>query len=109
MLYLGADTGNENVYNLLKSKRSDIYFTRDPHKYICTLGKKPSSAQYYIDDIDEVNFMLDRLRASTQKRKKNRSYSDLKDLEATPSPYEHDLAQAASIRQDYSTTNVRIL
>lgn len=51
LLYLGADTGNESVYNFLLSKRSsELYFTKDTHhKYICTLGKKPSSALYYVD------------------------------------------------------------
>ena len=51
LLYLGADTGNENVYDfLLNKKSSDQNFTKDTHhKYICTLGKKPSRAHFYVD------------------------------------------------------------
>lgn len=108
LLYVGADTGNENVYQFLRSKRSDQYFTRENHKYICTLGKKPSSAFYYIDDADEVKFMLSRLRAATQKRKRNRSYSDLRDLQSAGSPFGQDMSKAAQFRQDYSSSNVRL-
>jgi hypothetical protein len=78
LLYLGADTGNEMAYNFLLSKRSEQYFSKDiHHKYICTLGKKPSSALYYVDCVQDVEFMLSRLRAATHKRKRNRSYADL--------------------------------
>ena len=87
MLYVGADTGNESVYQFLRAKRIEQYFTRDNKKYICTLGKKPSCAFYYLDDVDEVKFMLSRLKAACQKRKKNRSYSDLKDLQSMGSPF----------------------
>ena len=80
MLYIGADTGNENVYTFLKSKRSDQYFIRDSPRYICTLGKKPSGAQYYIDDVEEIKYMFEKMRATQGKRKRNRSYGDLKDL-----------------------------
>jgi len=65
LLYIGVDSGNEKAYNFLKSKRSDVFFNRDHVKYICTLGKKPSNANYYIDDIDEVKFLINKLRHST--------------------------------------------
>jgi trehalose 6-phosphate synthase/phosphatase len=108
LLYVGADTGNETVYQFLKQKRADAYFTREhPKRFICTLGKKPSGAQYYIDDVEEVKFMMSRLKATIQKRKRNRSYADLRDLQSTASPFEHDmLANAAHVRQDYSSNNV---
>jgi hypothetical protein len=79
LLYLGADTGNEHVYNfLLNKKSSEQYFTKDTcHKYICTLGKKPSSALFYIDCVEDVEFMLTRFKVATHKRKRNRSFSDL--------------------------------
>ena len=105
LLYLGADTGNESVYQFLRSKRSDQYFTREHKKYICTLGKKPSSAFYYLDDLDEVKFMLGRLKASGQKRKKNRSYSDLRDLQSVGSPFANDM-NSSQMRVDYSSSNV---
>ena len=45
LLYIGTDTGNEIVYNYLKSKKADQFFNQnDSKKYICTLGKKPSCA-----------------------------------------------------------------
>jgi trehalose-6-phosphatase len=55
LLYLGADTGNEPVYAFLRKKRIvDIYFKRENHRYICTLGKKPSLAEYFLDDAEEA-------------------------------------------------------
>ena len=85
LLYLGADTGNENVYNfLLNKKSSDQYFTKDTHhKYICTLGKKPSSALYYVDCVQDVEFMLTRFKKATHKRKRNRSYADLSKISSS--------------------------
>lgn len=105
MLYLGADSGNETTYNFLKSKRSDAFFTREHHKYICTLGKKPSGALFYLDDADEVKFMLSRMKTVTQRRKRTRSYSDLR--EVLNSPFNDDVHNAAAIRMDYSSSNVR--
>lgn len=79
ILYIGVDTDNERTYSFLNSERSDVYFSREHAKYVCTLGKKPSSAHYYLDDIEEVKYIINRLRHSTQKRKRTRSYSDLRE------------------------------
>lgn len=106
MLYIGTDTGNEVVYNYLKSKRCDKFFNdKDCKKYICTLGKKPSCASYFVDDIDEVRYLLNKMRHSTQKRKKTRSYADLKQtltLDQEPSAGPPKIT-----RVDRSSNNVR--
>lgn len=49
--------------------------------------------------------MLSLLKGTIQKRKRNRSYADLKDLQTTSSPFitEH------VVRQDYSSNNVRLI
>eukprot|EP00347_Sterkiella_histriomuscorum_P002755 403366928 len=79
LLYIGTGTGNEVVYNFLKSKRAEqFYNSSESRKFICTLGKKPTCAQFFLDDVEEVKFLLNKLRHSTQKRKKTRSYADLK-------------------------------
>ena len=82
LLYIGADTANEKVYTYLNSKKCEHYFARgDNQKFICTLGKQPHShAPYYVDDVEEVKLLVNRLRVSTQKRKKTRSYPDFKEM-----------------------------
>ena len=95
LLYLGADTGNEPVYGLLRQKRVDAYFKREQHRYVATLGKKPSLAEYFVDDTEEVQYLLGRLRAAALKRKRNRSYTDLRNA-----------AFDLHLRHDYSTSNL---
>lgn len=106
MLYIGTDTGNEIVYNFLKQKRVDPFFSiTDNRKYICTLGKKPSCALNYLDDIDEVRFLMNKLRHSTQKRKKTRSFADFKNL----SFFNDDAGSNKITRVDRSSTNVSLI
>ena len=105
ILYIGADTGNESVYQFLKSKRSDMYFTkvsRDHNKkYICTLGKKPSSALFYIDDVEEVKYIFERLKATALKRKRIRSYGDLRDIDSTASPFDRDELMSSNTNHNH--------
>jgi hypothetical protein len=63
---------------MLKSpKVNELYFHKQCEKYICVLEKKPSDADYFIEDIDGVRSLLEKFWTNTQKRKKIRSYSDL--------------------------------
>ena len=95
LVYLGADTGNEPVYGFLRMKRVEAFFKRDHHRYVTTLGKKPSTAEYFVDDAEEAQYLLGRLRASALKRKRNRSYNNLRAA-----------AFDLHIRHDYSTSNL---
>ena len=52
LFYLGNDSSDEKVYEHLKSKRVNDYFSTSCNKYICTLTKKPSEADYYIENVD---------------------------------------------------------
>ena len=45
--------------------------------FVCSLEKKPSEADYYIEELDTVRILLEKLCIQTKKRKKIRSYSDL--------------------------------
>lgn len=93
MMYVGSDTGNEVVYNYLKQQKHWAhYFNLDSHrKYLCSVGKRPSNAQYYVDDISEVTLLINKLRHATQKRKKTRSYTDLK--KASPLNVKEEILQ----------------
>lgn len=95
LLYLGADTGNEPVYGFLRQKRVEVFFKREHHRYVATLGKKPSIAEYFVDDAEEAQFLLARLRAAALKRKRNKSYTDLRAA-----------GFDVHLRHDYSTSNL---
>lgn len=78
LFYLGNDSEDELVFEFLKSeRRCKPYFQKDCHKYISVLEKKPSEAEFYIEDRDKVRPFLQKFQNATQYRKKNRSYADL--------------------------------
>ena len=81
---MGIDSSDEPVYELLKSdKVKDNYLNDNYKSFVCSLEKKPSEAEYYIEEIDAVRILLEKLYIETKKRKKIRSYSDLTVLRNT--------------------------
>lgn len=86
IFYLGNDSEDEAVFEFLKSeKRCKQYFQKDCQKFISVLEKKPSEAEYYIEDRDKVRPFLQKFQNATQYRKKNRSYADLNAIYGTDS------------------------
>ena len=78
---MGNDSSDEPVFELLKSEKAKLsFFDEDCSKYVCVLERKPSAADYYIGDLDSVRPLLEKLQATTAKRKKIRSFSDLTKL-----------------------------
>jgi len=62
LFYLGNDSSDEPVYELLKSdKANKNYFHAECAKYICVLEKKPSEADFYLEDLDQVRPLLEKL------------------------------------------------
>ena len=62
IFYLGNDSEDEAVFEFLKSERANADFFAQPcSKYICVLEKKPSEADYYIEDLDSVRPILQML------------------------------------------------
>ena len=87
VFYLGNDSSDEPVYELLKSKKAnEKFFHAECSKYICVLEKKPSYADYYIEDLESVRPLLEKFATKTKQRKKVRSYSDLTKLQSGPNP-----------------------
>ena len=87
LFYLGNDSSDEKVFEFLKSdKANHRYFHAECSKYICVLEKKPSEADFYIEDLDQVRPLLEKLQTATRKRKKIRSFADLTVLRGGASP-----------------------
>lgn len=76
LFYLGNDSSDEPVYELLKSKAKAHFFQPTCSKYICVLEKKPSEADFYFEDQEMVWQFLDKLQAVIRKRKRTRSFAD---------------------------------
>lgn len=97
------DSSDEPVYNYLKSVSCDEQFSKNSEKYICVLGKQPSSANYYIDGLEDIKVLINRLKNVAQKRKKIRSFGDLQNS----SPL---IIKTGSLKkEDRSNFNVSIL
>lgn len=78
MFYLGNTSNDEPVYEQLKSKKvKSDYLHKECATYVCTLEKKPSMAEYYMEDLESVRPLLEKLYIAAKKRKKIRSFTDL--------------------------------
>lgn len=53
---------------------------------MCSLEKKPSEAEFYVEEIDTVRILLEKMQSEIKKRKKIRSYSDLIVLKSNQNP-----------------------
>lgn len=84
LLYIGADTSDEPVFEqlkqLTKSSTKSKFFSPDCHTFLCILGKKPSKADFYVDEIEKLAILINKLGIETKKRKKNRSYNNLNEM-----------------------------
>ena len=66
LFYLGHDSEDEAVFEFLKSeKRCKQYFQKDCQKFIAVLEKKPSQAQFYIEDREQVRPFLQKFQNAT--------------------------------------------
>lgn len=78
LFYIGIDSSDEPVFELLKSEKvKKSYLSPNVQSYVCAIEKKPSEAEYYIEELDIVKVLLDKMSTEIKKRKKIRSYSDL--------------------------------
>lgn len=62
IFYLGNTSEDEIVFEYLKSESAkNQYFSTDCAKFLCVLEKKPSEADYYLEDLDAVRPLLSKL------------------------------------------------
>ncbi len=105
LLYIGADSSDEPVFEYLKKQTNmsgkSQYFSSDCHTNLCILGRKPSKADFYVDEVDKLAILIKKLGSETKKRKKNRSYNNLNELSQT-SLVEKPLTSAGLSTNDVS-------
>lgn len=88
LFYMGIDSSDEPVYELLKSEKvREKYLQHSCQSFVCSLEKKPSEAEFYVEEIDSVRILLEKMQSEIKKRKKIRSYSDLIVLKSNQNPF----------------------
>jgi len=83
LLYIGADTSDEPVFKYLKGQtqtKESKFFSTHCHSNLCILGKKPSKADFFVDEIEKLAILINKIGIETKKRKKSRSYSNLNEV-----------------------------
>ncbi|CAI2372636.1 unnamed protein product [Moneuplotes crassus] len=55
ILYIGDDNSNEEIFSLLKDQtKMNEYCTKNFTSFLCTIGKRPTKAKYYIEDLEHL-------------------------------------------------------
>ena len=76
LLFIGAESSDEPVIQKMQeltSQKKSKLFTQDCNSFMCILGKKPSKADFYVDETEKLSLLISKLSQETKKRKKNRS------------------------------------
>jgi hypothetical protein len=111
LLYIGADTSDEPVFKFLKQQvksKTSKFFNQDCYSNLCILGKKPSKADYYVDEIEKLAILINKFAHQTNNRKKSRSYSNLTELQS-PVQAKTGLQAAGLSANDVSETSFNLL
>lgn len=86
ILCVGDDKSDEFMFSYLEENRPR------PKLYTCTVGKKPSAAKFYLNDVDAVVEMLHSLTRVSTTANRNLSMNDLRHYDSTKSRYVISLA-----------------
>jgi len=81
ILAIGDDNSDEDMFKMvatLKRQRSRTLVHHHIPTFTCTLGIKPSSANYFLLDASKVVSLLEHINGENQKSRKNLSYDDLR-------------------------------
>jgi trehalose 6-phosphate synthase/phosphatase len=81
ILTIGDDTADEEMFKYLKKKKSAIKnFAKNLKSYSITVGKKPSSADCYVDNASDVRNLLEVFMQCSIKKKMSSSTFDVRNI-----------------------------
>jgi len=84
VLAIGDDIADEEMFKVVKILKKEgshlLANKRELKSFTCTVGRKPSTADFYVNDASEVVHILEQLRGWSNVCKKNYSYGDLRQL-----------------------------
>lgn len=82
ILCIGDDLSDEFMFQYLEDARSR------PKLFTVTVGKKPSAAKYYVNDVDQVTEIIQAMTKVSSVTKRNLSMNDLRLFDKNlPAPY----------------------
>ena len=64
VFFIGNDSSDEPVFEKLKNQNSS-FFQKDCEKFLCILEKKPSNADFYIENIDQIRLLFEKFLYKT--------------------------------------------
>eukprot|EP00940_MAST-03C_sp_MAST-3C-sp2_P003530 g3530.t1 len=77
VLSMGDDSSDETMFRALLSQNGP---GSERHRFLCTVGKKPSNAEFYVQDVDDVETLVNMLMRQSVKAKASQSMADLRKL-----------------------------
>lgn len=84
LICVGDDVSDEEMFKtvkmLIKEESQIISPSNNFKHFCCTVGRKPSLADHYINDTHELLHLIEILKCWTDKSKRNFSYGDLSNL-----------------------------
>jgi trehalose 6-phosphate synthase/phosphatase len=81
ILAIGDDTADEEMFKYLKNKTSDIKkYSKNAKIYTVTVGKKPSSADCYVDTTTDVRNILEAFMQISNRKSMSSSTFDIRAL-----------------------------
>ena len=80
VLCIGDDTADESMFSALQSRFGSSSQGGGPSVFTTVVGRKPSAANYYLNDPDEVLELCQSLRLHSTRANRNRSMGDLQRL-----------------------------
>ena len=81
ILAIGDDTADEEMFQYLKKKTNEIKkYSKNAKIYTVTVGKKPSSADCYVDTTAEVRAILEAFTQISNRKSKSSSTLDIRAL-----------------------------
>lgn len=69
LLFLGSDSSDESVHDMLRSNKVESCFSKKRNMFLCTLEKKPSSADFFVEEISDVGILLGKLSFEAKKKR----------------------------------------
>ncbi|XP_028775429.1 probable alpha,alpha-trehalose-phosphate synthase [UDP-forming] 11 [Neltuma alba] len=84
LLCIGDDRSDEDMFESIASTVSNPNLPTIEHVFACTVGQKPSMAEYYLDDTCEVIKLLKGLANATSASPPSRPLYSLEDSQGSP-------------------------
>lgn len=107
IICIGDDIADEEMFKYIQKVRPKlINFIPNAKDYLVTVGKKPSSAQYYVDHSLQVKDLLEGLMQVSLRKRNAHSLFDLKNFNDSTSEQSISSNNSNKTKESHLTRNV---